>query len=72
MKCNRANLRNEKIGNKIREAQVEKVPYMLIMGNKEMENQTVAVRAFKAGDLGVMGVDEFVAKVVTEVKNKVR
>jgi threonyl-tRNA synthetase len=65
-------LRNEKIGYKIREAQVEKVPYMLIMGNKEMENQTVAVRSLKAGDLGVMGVDEFVAKVVGEVKNKVR
>jgi len=47
-----ADLRNEKIGYKIREAQLEKVPYMLVIGDKEMENRTVAVRSRKDGDLG--------------------
>lgn len=62
--------RNEKIGYKIREAQMEKVPYMLVIGDKEMENNQVAVRARKEGDLGVKSVDEFVSKVLEEVETK--
>ena len=53
--------RNEKIGYKIRAAQLEKVPYMLIIGDKEMAENTVAVRSRKKGDLGAMAADEFVA-----------
>jgi len=63
-------LRNEKIGFKIREAQLEKVPYMLVIGDKELENGTVAVRSRKDGDLGVLTVEEFIKKVNDEVKNK--
>ena len=65
-------LRNEKIGYKIREAQLEKVPYMLVIGDKEMENRAVAVRSRKDGDLGSMPVDEFVKKVMHEIKNKIK
>ena len=52
--------RNEKIGYKIRAAQLEKVPYMLVIGEKEMNENTVAVRSRKKGDMGAMGVDEFI------------
>lgn len=55
--------RNEKIGYKIREAQVGKVPYMLVMGDKEIESGGVAVRERSEGDLGVMTVEEFLGKV---------
>ena len=61
--------RNEKIGYKIREAQLEKVPYMLIIGNKEMEENAVSVRAHKEGDLGSMSAEDFRAKVKDEVEN---
>lgn len=59
--------RNEKIGFKIREAQLEKVPYMLVIGDKELENKAVAVRSRKDGDLGSMDVDSFVEKIVAEI-----
>ena len=62
--------RNEKIGYKIREAQLEKVPYMLIAGDKEQESGTVSVRARKEGDKGSMAVDEFIALVLKEVAEK--
>jgi len=62
--------RNEKIGYKIREAQMEKLPYMLVIGDKEMEAGTVAVRARKEGDLGSISVDEFIAKLSKEVNEK--
>ncbi len=62
--------RNEKIGYKIREAQMDKNPYMLVIGDKEMEAGTVAVRSRKDGDLGSMDVEAFRAKITTEVKNK--
>ena len=65
-------LRNEKIGFKIREAQVQKIPYMLIIGDKEAENGTVSVRSRKGGDLGTMKLDEFTAKVVEEVRTRAR
>ena len=61
--------RNEKIGYKIREAQMEKVPYMLAIGQKEVESKSVGVRSRKLGDIGQMKIDEFVNKVVNEVKN---
>ncbi len=64
--------RNEKIGYKIREAQLEKVPYMLVVGDKEVEAGAVAVRSRKNGDMGAMPADEFVAKLVLEVANKER
>ncbi|HOM01661.1 MAG TPA: threonine--tRNA ligase [Acetivibrio sp.] len=63
-------LRNEKIGYKIREAQLEKVPYMLVIGDREMENRAVAVRSRKDGDMGSMPLEDFVNKIVEAVKNK--
>ena len=63
--------RNEKIGYKIREAQLEKVPYMLIIGNKEMENEEVGVRSHKDGYIGAMKLNEFVDKIKYEVDNKI-
>ena len=63
-------LRNEKIGYKIREAQLEKLPYMLVIGDKEAEAGAVAVRARKGVDLGAMPVADFIAKVNDDVVNK--
>lgn len=62
--------RNEKIGYKIREAQLEKVPYMLVIGDKEIENGQVAVRSRGAGDLGAMALAGFIEKITREVKDK--
>jgi len=59
--------REEKIGYKIREAQLEKVPYMLILGNKELEQENVGVRSSKDGDLGAMNFDDFVQKLKSEM-----
>ena len=64
--------RNEKIGYKIREAQMEKIPYMLVIGDKEMENSAVAVRSRKDGDLGTMSAEEFVDKIVEEIRTRAR
>jgi threonyl-tRNA synthetase len=63
-------LRNEKIGYKIREARLEKVPYMVVIGDKEIENNQIAVRSRKEGQLGTMIVEEFVDRVMQEVKRK--
>lgn len=63
--------RNEKIGKKIREAQLEKVPYMLIIGDKEVENGTVSVRSRRKGDLGEMSLADFMAMVIKEDREKV-
>lgn len=63
-------LRNEKIGYKIREAQLEKTPYMLIIGDKEVENKTLSVRSRQDGDLGIMAVDAFVEKIYGEILSK--
>ncbi len=60
--------RNEKIGYKIRQAQLEKVPYMLVVGDKEREDGTVAVRSRRAGDEGAVSIDEFIAKALDDVK----
>ena len=62
--------RSEKIGYKIREAQLQKVPYMLILGDKEVEKNKVGVRERKAGDLGQMDLNEFVEKVKKEIEDK--
>lgn len=64
--------RNEKIGLKIREAQMEKVPYMVIIGDKEVEQNVVAVRSRKDGDLGQMPLDTFISKITEEVATKAR
>ncbi len=63
-------LRNEKIGYKIRSAQVEKIPYMLVVGDKEMENSEVSVRQRAKGDIGAMSVDEFISKITEEIDTK--
>ena len=63
--------RNEKIGYKIREAQVKKVPYMVIVGDKDVEAGTVAIRSRKDGDLGAMTPAEFVEFMVEKVSSKV-
>lgn len=62
--------RNEKIGYRVREAQLSKVPYMAIVGADEQEAGTVSVRARKEGEGGLMSVDEFVAKVLLEIAEK--
>ena len=62
--------RNEKIGKKIREAQLEKVPYMLVIGDKEAESGTVSVRHRADGDLGVMEIDAFMAQLKELVDTK--
>ncbi len=63
--------RSEKIGYKIREAQLEKVPYMLLVGDKDIENNTVSIRDRRDGDIGSMSIEEFIAKITEEVNNKV-
>lgn len=62
--------RSEKIGYKIREAQLEKVPYMFIIGDKDIEANTVSVRHRKDGDLGAMKLDDFIAMAVEEIETK--
>ena len=67
-------LRNEKIGFKIREAQMMKIPYMLVIGDKEAETGTVAVRSRdkNKGDLGVMTSDELLNMLQQEIRTKAR
>lgn len=64
--------RNEKIGYRIREAQLEKVPYMLVLGDKESESSNVAVRSRSEGDKGVMPVDAFISAIQHEIDTKAR
>ena len=61
--------RSEKIGYKIREAQLQKTPYMLIVGDKEIESNSVGVRSRKDGDIGAMLTDEFISKVKEEINS---
>ncbi|MFQ9424553.1 MAG: threonine--tRNA ligase [Christensenellaceae bacterium] len=63
-------LRNEKIGYKIREAQMEKVPYMLVLGEKEAQDGLAAVRRRDKGDMGAMPADEFIALIKKEIAEK--
>ena len=62
--------RNEKMGYKIREAQVDKIPYMLVIGDKEAEQNVVSVRHRKDGDLGTMSLDAFIGQVLKEIATK--
>lgn len=62
--------RNEKVGYKIREAQLSKVPYMLVIGQKEVEENLVSVRSHKEGDLGAISVDEFEKKILDEIEKR--
>lgn len=62
--------RNEKIGFKIREAQLQKIPYMLVIGDKEVESGVVAVRTREGGDQGTMGVSELITQAVAQVATK--
>ena len=63
-------LRNEKIGYKIREAQMQKLPYMLVVGDREAESGKVAVRTRTGEDLGAMPFDDFAAKLLGEIRTK--
>jgi threonyl-tRNA synthetase len=62
--------RNEKMGYKIREAQLEKIPFMLILGDKEVENSTVSVRSRRTGDEGSMTYEEIVSSMLDDIANK--
>jgi threonyl-tRNA synthetase len=61
--------RREKTGYKIREAQLQKIPYMIVIGDKEVEAKTVGVRHRKEGDLGAMSLDAFIEKALKQIKN---
>lgn len=62
--------RNEKIGYRIREAQIQRIPYMLIVGDKEVESGTVSVRSRKDGDIGTSSLQDFISNVLEDVNNK--
>ena len=62
--------RNEKIGKKIRETTLEKVPYMLVLGDRDIENGTVSVRTRAGEDLGAMSLDDFLAKITEEIRTR--
>jgi len=64
-------LRNEKIGFKIREHTLKRIPYLVVVGDKEMEAGDIALRTRKGEDLGKMSVAAFVEKLTTEIKNRV-
>jgi len=65
-----SDFRNEKIGFKIREAQLQKVPYMLVLGDKEVENGLVTVRKRQEGDIGAIALDEFIDNLAREVQER--
>lgn len=67
-----ADWRSEKMGYKIREAQLKKIPYMLVVGEKEAADGTVSVRTRKGGDNGVMKTEEFIEMIVEEIRSKQR
>jgi threonyl-tRNA synthetase len=62
--------RSEKIGFKIREAQMQKVPYMLVLGDKESESGLVTVRERLSGDIGEMSLDSFITRISEEISKK--
>ena len=68
----KADLRNEKIGFKIREHTLQKIPYLLVAGDREAENQTVAVRTRGGEELGVMSIDDFTCKLTEEIASRGR
>ena len=64
-------LRNEKIGYKIRDWETQKIPYMLIIGEKEVTAQNISVRKHKVGDQGALALNQFIIKITDEIKNKI-
>ena len=62
--------RAEKIGYKIREAQTQKIPYMLIVGAKEVETNTVSISTSGEGEIGALSIDDTIAKIKAEIANK--
>ena len=68
---NEMDLRNEKIGYKIREARLQKIPYMIVLGDNELENETIAVRSRKEGDIGSKKLDEFILLIKNEIAKKI-
>lgn len=67
--CGLIDERNEKTGKKIRDAELKKIPYMLVVGENEAQDGSVSVRRRGEGDLGVMSVDDFVLHVKKEIAN---
>ena len=65
-----ADVRSEKLGKKIRDAQLEKVPYILVVGDKEAEQNVVSVRHRTDGDLGIMTISDFAKLALMEVATK--
>ncbi len=65
-----ADYRSEKMNYKIREAQLQKIPYMLVVGDRDMEDGTVSVRTRKGDDLGAMTLDAFLSKCLAEIASK--
>ena len=65
-------LRNEKVGYKIRSAEMQKVPYMLVVGKKEQENETVAVRKHGEGAQDTVGLNDFIQHVKAEIASQLR
>jgi len=63
--------RNETLDKRIREAEIEKVPYILVIGEREIRSQSVSVRKRGKGDIGVMSLEEFISKIKQEISNKV-
>ncbi len=64
--------RNEKVGYKIREAETQKIPYMLVIGEKEIEAETISVRKRQKGDQGSMKIDEFITKIRNKMEQKAK
>ena len=62
--------RNEKTGYKIREAQLQKIPYMLIVGEKEVEANTVSIRSREEGDIGAKSVEDFTTEILKKIEEK--
>ena len=62
--------RNEKIGYKIRDWETQKVPYMIIVGEKEQNSENISVRKHKKGDIGTFKMSDFIDKLAKEIKNK--
>ena len=62
--------RSEKIGYKIREAQLQKIPYMVVIGDKDIENNTVSIRHRKDGDMGSMSLEDFIKLTKEEIDTK--
>jgi threonyl-tRNA synthetase len=69
--CTLLDERSEKIGKKIRDNELKRIPYLLIVGEKELENDTIAVRKQGEGDKGTMKIDEFVSFINEEIKKEI-